>query len=399
VPVECVPASGSFFAVGRNEVLCTATDPATGATGLGEFAITVIDGPPSIKAQNLTLEATGPAGATLTAYTNVTVFDAVDPTPALACVPSVPHLFLLDQTMPVDCTVTDNSNQSASAAFTVQVVDTTPPDSCKMADLKAGTNSGSGAIVKYNVCNASDIVDGSIPMTCDHPSGSLFPLGKTVVKCAATDKHGNRSATETFTVDVGDTTPPVLKLPGTITAIATSKAGARVNYTVTATDNTDPKPTVKCTPPSGALFPLGSTPVNCTATDAAGNKSTGTFLVKVIVGWGGFLAPVNQDGSSRFPLGLPIALRFTLTGASATICDLDAKLFVAPLDAAGKPGAERPAAGLPPGAGNLFYFIPIINQYAMLLDTRPLSLGPWQLRVDLGDGEIHTQRITMVKLF
>ena len=30
VPVECVPASGSFFAVGRNEVLCTATDPADG---------------------------------------------------------------------------------------------------------------------------------------------------------------------------------------------------------------------------------------------------------------------------------------------------------------------------------------------------------------------------------
>ena len=62
-------------------------------------------------------------------------------------------------------------------------------------------------------------------------------------------------------------------------------------------------------------------------------------------------------------------------------------------------GPVQPLAGLPPGAGNLFYFIPIINQYAMLLDTRPLTLGPWQLRVDLGDGEIHTQRITMVKLF
>jgi hypothetical protein len=399
VPVDCVPPSGSFFRVGRNEVLCTATDPTTGAVGLGEFAITVIDGPPSIKAENLTVEATGPAGTTLTAYENVTVFDAVDPTPDVECVPAVPHLFLLDQTMPVACTVTDNSNQSASAQFTVRVVDTTPPDPCKMKDLKVGTNSGSGAIVKYDVCNASDVVDGSIPMTCDRPSGSLFPLGKTVVTCAATDKHGNRSAAETFTVEVGDTTPPVLKLPGTITAIATSKAGARANYTVTATDNVDPKPAVKCTPPSGALFPLGSTTVTCTATDVTGNKSTGTFQVKVIVGWGGLLAPVNSDGSSRFPLGLPIALRFVLAGASANICDLDAKLFLAPLDATGKPGVERPAVGLPPGAGNLFYFIPIINQYAMLLDTRPLSLGPWQLRVDLGDGEIHTQRITMTKLF
>ena len=58
-----------------------------------------------------------------------------------------------------------------------------------------------------------------------------------------------------------------------------------------------------------------------------------------------------------------------------------------------------PRAGLPPGAGHLFYFLPIVNQYAMLLDTRPLSVGPWQLRVDLGDGEIHTERITMFRLF
>ena len=68
-------------------------------------------------------------------------------------------------------------------------------------------------------------------------------------------------------------------------------------------------------------------------------------------------------------------LRFALTGASANIYDLTAKLFVAPLNAAGQPGPERPAAGLPPGAGNLFYFLPIINQYAMLLDTRPLGVG------------------------
>ncbi len=398
VPVVCDPPSGSTFGVGRNAVLCTATDPATGATGLGEFAITVIDGPPSIKADNLTLEATGPAGTTLNAYPNVRVFDAVDPTPALECLPSVPHLFLLDQTMPVECTVTDSSNHSESAQFSVRVVDTTPPDACKMKDLKVGTNSGSGAIVNYEVCKASDIVDGSIPMACDRPSGSFFPLGRTLVKCAATDKHSNRSATETFTVEVGDSTAPVLKLPGTVSAIATSRSGARVSYTVTATDNVDPNPKVKCDPPSGALFPLGKTPVNCTATDAAGNKSTGTFFVKVTVAWSGFLAPVNQDGSSRFLLGLPIGLRFALTGASANICDLNAKLFVAPLNAAGTPGTERPAAGLPPGAGNVFYFIPIINQYAMLLDTRPLGVGPWQLRVDLGDDEIHTQRITFFKL-
>jgi len=217
------------------------------------------------------------------------------------------------------------------------------------------------------------------------------------VKCAASDQHGNKSPVESFTVEVGDTTPPVLKLPTTVSAIATSKSGARVNYTVTATDNVDPNPKVKCDPPSGALFPLGTTTVNCKATDAAGNSSSGKFTVKVTVAWTGLLAPINADGSARVPLGLPIALRFALTGASANICDLDAKLFVAPLDAAGKPGSEKPAVGLPPGAGNLFYFLPIINQYAMLLDTRPMTVGGWQLRVDLGDGEIRTQRISFFK--
>ena len=78
------------------------------------------------------------------------------------------------------------------------------------------------------------------------------------MKCTATDKHNN-SSSATFTVSVGDTTPPVLKLPSVVTAFATSKKGAKVNYTVTATDNVDPNPKVKCTPPSGAQFPLGKT--------------------------------------------------------------------------------------------------------------------------------------------
>ena len=184
-----------------------------------------------------------------------------------------------------------------------------------------------------------------------------------------------------------------------MTAIATSKSGARVSYTVTATDNVDPNPTVKCTPPSGSLFPLGQTPVNCTATDASGNKSTGTFIVKVIVAWGGFLPPVNQDGSSRFPLGLPIALRFALTGASANICDLTRSCSSRRWTRPENPAPSVRPPGRPPGDGKRLLLHP---------DHQPVrdaarhahrsALGPWQLRVDLGDGEIHTQRITMVRL-
>ncbi|MFA6575460.1 MAG: HYR domain-containing protein [Nocardioides sp.] len=78
-----------------------------------------------------------------------------------------------------------------------------------------------------------------------------------------------------------DTTPPVLDLPADITVDATGPTGAVVAYTVSATDDTDPSPTVGCVPASGSTFPIGTTTVDCTATDEAGNSDTGSFDVTV----------------------------------------------------------------------------------------------------------------------
>lgn len=69
----------------------------------------------------------------------------------------------------------------------------------------------------------------------------------------------------------------MLSLPGRIVVNATSPAGTPVAFEVTATDNTDPNPVVECTPPSGATFPIGTTTVTCTATDASGNVAEGSF--------------------------------------------------------------------------------------------------------------------------
>jgi hypothetical protein len=84
------------------------------------------------------------------------------------------------------------------------------------------------------------------------------------------------------TIAIGDdATPPVLTLPGQISANATDSDGAVVSYTVTATDNVDPNPVVSCLPASGGLFAIGDTRVNCTATDSAGNNATAGFTVHV----------------------------------------------------------------------------------------------------------------------
>ena len=114
--------------------------------------------------------------------------------------------------------------------------------------------------------------------------------------------------------------------------------------------------------------------------------------MKVLVSFGGFTSPANN---SKWKLKSPIPVRFKLSGVSAPIRDSPARLFVAPMDAAGRVGPEKPALGLPPRNGNLFDFDD--GQYELNLDARQLALGGWQLRADLGDGEPHTLTVTLTK--
>src|SRR5207302_431371 len=99
-----------------------------------------------------------------------------------------------------------------------------------------------------------------------------------------TDRHGNTgSASFNVTVTVVDTTPPVLTLPSDITTTSGSNAGTVVTYSASATDNTDGSITPSCTPASGSSFPVGTTTVTCTATDAHSNTAQKTFAVTIVL--------------------------------------------------------------------------------------------------------------------
>ncbi len=85
-------------------------------------------------------------------------------------------------------------------------------------------------------------------------------------------------------------------------AYTTDLTGATVNYTLpVATDTQDSAPTVTCTPASGTKFAVGSTTVNCTATDANGNTATTSFPVVVR-----YSTSANGDTSRHGP-GDPVA--------------------------------------------------------------------------------------------
>jgi hypothetical protein len=73
----------------------------------------------------------------------------------------------------------------------------------------------------------------------------------------------------------------VLTIPGSVEVDATSPAGRTVEYVASATDDRDLGPVVRCDAPSGSVFPIGTTTVNCTATDSSGNSVVSTFHVNV----------------------------------------------------------------------------------------------------------------------
>ena len=137
---------------------------------------------------------------------------------------------------------------------------------------------------------------------------------RTVVGTPGDDGDGGPSSGSVSVYDeqVGDTTPPVVTVPADITAAATSLAGADVDYVASATDNSGVEPTLVCVPASGASFPVGTTTVTCTATDAAGNLGQGSFDVTVIPPAGSAGIAVLVDGIEA--MGLRNGVERSLTG-------------------------------------------------------------------------------------
>jgi hypothetical protein len=102
----------------------------------------------------------------------------------------------------------------------------------------------------------------------------------TTVTAVATDAAGN-TATCSFTVTVVDTQAPTITCPANVTAIAGSAGAPCVNVSYPAPTYGDncPGATVACSPAPGSCFPIGTTTVTCTATDASGNSTSCSFVV------------------------------------------------------------------------------------------------------------------------
>jgi hypothetical protein len=78
-----------------------------------------------------------------------------------------------------------------------------------------------------------------------------------------------------------DLKAPTIVVPNDLTVEATGPNGAVVTFEASATDDIDGPVAVTLSPPSGSVFPIGTTRVVATAADSSGNEATKSFFVTV----------------------------------------------------------------------------------------------------------------------
>ena len=217
--------------------------------------------------------------------------------------------------------VTDDPDTGAFGDPTVTPVFLgTPPNIDCPADISVGTDPGvSTASVSFSVTATGtptptiDCKIGATSITSPH----TFPLGETTVICTATNGVSPDDSCS-FKVTVNDDEAPVIDCPADIVVSLppnSNATGAAVNFTVTATDNADPTPTINTSVASGSVFPVGTTTVTATATDDAGNQSTCQFNVTVLYNFNGFFSPIsNPPVLNEVKAGQNIPIKFSLSG-------------------------------------------------------------------------------------
>lgn len=143
-------------------------------------------------------------------------------------------------------------------------------------------------------------------MVSEPDSGSVFPIGNTIVTVTASSE-GTEIDSGTFTVTVQDTTAPSIVAPFEISTVSLSPEGTEVEFDVSATDETG-NVTVVCEPPSGSVFPIGTTTVVVTATDEYANVNSTELYVTVerfkASKYTGLITPTEASSTPQAHVGI-----------------------------------------------------------------------------------------------
>jgi uncharacterized repeat protein (TIGR01451 family) len=295
------PVSGSFFAVGTHPVTVSAA-----GGGSCTFNVTVIDvASPTIScpANQSALAPSGQSEASVAVGSPTATGDTITVTASRSDQRDESDPYPIGVTTIV-WTATDQFGRIASCTQTVTVTSADAPTISCPADRTFAANAGDCS----RTLTAGDI---GTPTT-GGLSGTLtslrsdgqdltdpYPAGQTVITWTFTNAVGNVSCNETITITTtGDTVPPTLTIPPDLD-VTTATCSALLDDELgvaTATDNCTPAiiivrtgiPQISCPIPGNPtrmcdsfVFPVGTTNVTYSATDASGNTATGVQHVTV----------------------------------------------------------------------------------------------------------------------
>ena len=180
-----------------------------------------------------------------------------------------------------DVVITNQYGSATSEVAVLTIQDPTQPFITAPSNVVAKCSGPEGAKVAFTAV-AGDQYDQSPTLVCEPPSGSLFPIGSTQVKCTAWDSLGNTNV-EYFTVQVVGSCDEgciAIACPQDIHAELGSQPTAKVDFKVNATNICTGMPyPVYCSPPSGSEFPLGTNLVTCIATVGGASAACGFNVI------------------------------------------------------------------------------------------------------------------------
>ena len=233
----------------------------------------------------------------------------------------------------VTWTATDASGNVATGMQMITV--TPPPDPGQLTLTPPGAITMEATGPTTSVALGAAMASGGTPpitITNDAPAGG-FPLGATTVTWTAVDAN-MASANGTQVVTITDTTAPSITAPADVAANQDAGGGdTMVDLgTPTFSDLVDPNPTISNNAPANG-FPVGTTTVVWTATDASGNSASDTQLVTI--------------NDSSFTVTPPADVTIEATGPTTTVALGNATTNggVAPVTISN----DAPAGGFPVG--------------------------------------------------
>lgn len=265
-------ASGSIFQSGTSTIVYTIRD-VNNLTATCSFTVTVVDNakPTLIAPSNITVNANNTCGATASVLGTPSAFDLCS---AVTVTNDAPNVLPLGVNV-ITWTATDASGNFVNATQIVTVKDTTLP-TITAADITVNANSSCGA----SISNLGQVItDNCSIASITNNAPTSFSTGETIIVWTVVDGSGN-VATRTQKITVIDVTAPVIEPIEDVTFNATTCLTSGISLELpTITDNCTIASVTNNAPVN---FPIGTTVVTWTVTDASGNLSTSTQNVLVV---------------------------------------------------------------------------------------------------------------------